>query len=328
EKSIFTVIEYEPLWCRVIRELQIAATQLQQDPKGFLKSLLQGDPRQRRVKIYLRIGAVSALFLWALGGLLYLGWHYWQPLQSTQLDDPAQKLMLITRLVTPMPSHPAPRRAGGGGGGGNRTLTPPSYGRPPVATLAEPILPPTSLPAKIEHPSLPVLPTIQAQPELIPQPNLVNVGLLNGVIAPPSDGPGSGKGIGTGQGGGAGAGTDKGYGPGSGGNTGGGWRQIGGNGEPVYRVNQAGVKRPQLHLLVKPKYTEEARRNKIQGVVQIMAVFRADGRITDIKVVRGLGHGLDEEAVKAALLIKFTPGTKDGHAADVQASLEYTFTLL
>jgi TonB family protein len=88
------------------------------------------------------------------------------------------------------------------------------------------------------------------------------------------------------------------------------------------------VKSPQILSKVKPKYTEDARRDKIQGVVVLSAVFRKDGTISEIKVVRGLGYGLDEEAVKAAALIKFVPGQKDGQSVNVRARLEFTFSLL
>jgi len=49
----------------------------------------------------------------------------------------------------------------------------------------------------------------------------------------------------------------------------------------------------------RPDYTELARHNGIEGIVVIQALFKADGKITDIRVVRGLGFGLDEQAVKA-----------------------------
>lgn len=103
------------------------------------------------------------------------------------------------------------------------------------------------------------------------------------------------------------------------------YREGGGNG--TYTTGMAGVLSPQILSKQKPIYTMNARSNKIQGVVKLSAVFRNDGTVSDIKVVRGLGYGLDEEAIKAAALIKFVPGTKDGTPVNIRARLEFTFTL-
>jgi TonB family protein len=56
-----------------------------------------------------------------------------------------------------------------------------------------------------------------------------------------------------------------------------------------------------------PRYTEVARRNKVQGKVNMRAEFRSDGTIGDVKVVTGLGDGLDEQAIKTARQTIFLP---------------------
>ncbi len=84
--------------------------------------------------------------------------------------------------------------------------------------------------------------------------------------------------------------------------------------------------KPRILSKDKPGYTEEARANKIQGVVVLSVVFRRDGTVSDIEVVRGLGYGLDEEAVKAATKIKFTPGSNKGQPVNVRLRVEFTFS--
>jgi TonB family protein len=77
----------------------------------------------------------------------------------------------------------------------------------------------------------------------------------------------------------------------------------------------------------RPVYTDEGRQLKIEGEVLLDVVFSASGQIRIVKVVRGLGHGLDESAVHAAEKIQFKPAQKDGHPADFEAVLHIEFQL-
>lgn len=329
QDNIFTILESKPLWVRAVEELKAASVEFRHDPKKFILNVFRGDPLQAKRKRYLRVGISMATFFWIFGSIVYLGWYYYRPVPQKVEAEDLQKIVDLTTLQAPEIRAPkAPQRASGGGGGGKREMTPPSRGRLPKADLRPPIVAPTAHPPKIEKPSLPVAPTIQVQPELIPQQAMnIPIGDPKGIPGPPSDGPGEGQGIGTGKGGGVGSGRGTGLGPGEGFNTGGGSPGLGG-GDGIYAAGKDGVKGPQILSKQKPKYTEDARRDKIQGVVVLSAVFRKDGSITDIKVVRGLGYGLDEEAIKAAALIKFIPGQRDGQAVNVRARLEFTFSLL
>jgi TonB family protein len=85
--------------------------------------------------------------------------------------------------------------------------------------------------------------------------------------------------------------------------------------------------KPTILYKEKAKYTEEARQNKIQGTVVLSVVFTADGRITSIRVVRGLPDGLTEKAIEAAQKIRFNPAVKNGAPVSVRGSLEFTFNL-
>jgi TonB family protein len=75
----------------------------------------------------------------------------------------------------------------------------------------------------------------------------------------------------------------------------------------------------QVHIIAKPTptYTDEARQLKIEGDVQLEVIFQADGQVQVLRVLQGLGHGLDENAARAAQQIKFTPAmTADGQPLD------------
>lgn len=328
--NIFTFIEVEPIWNRVASTMLAAFQEFQDHPKQFIAELFYGDPLQSRRKRFLRVGMAFAISFWCLCSTVYLVWAFHTPKAVT--DDTA--LVKIADL-TPFPAEQlnlpkAAQRASGGGGGGDHELTPPSKGRPPKASMENPIVAPTTHPPEIKNPSLPVLPTIQVDPNLMAKmPTDIPLGDPKGIPGPPSDGPGAGGGIGTSSGGGIGDGDGTGLGRGRGkGTNGGDYSQGGNNGDDSIYTTGNGVRNPQILSKQKPKYTEEARRDKIQGVVVLSAVFGKNGTITDVRVIRGLGYGLDEEAVKAALLIKFVPGTRDGRPANVRARLEFTFSLL
>jgi len=77
----------------------------------------------------------------------------------------------------------------------------------------------------------------------------------------------------------------------------------------------------------RPVYTDEGRHLKIEGEVLLDVVFSATGQIHIVRVVRGLGHGLDESAVHAAEQIQFKPAMRDGHPADSEAVLHIVFQL-
>lgn len=76
-----------------------------------------------------------------------------------------------------------------------------------------------------------------------------------------------------------------------------------------------------------PIYTEEARSKKIEGEVLLEVVFEATGKIHVLRVVRGLGHGLDDAAVRAAEQIRFKPALRDGQPSDSTAVLHIIFQI-
>jgi len=76
-----------------------------------------------------------------------------------------------------------------------------------------------------------------------------------------------------------------------------------------------------------PAYTEEARNLKLEGEVLLEVEFLASGQLHVNRVVRGLGHGLDETAVAAANKMRFKPAMRNGQAMDSTAIVHVVFQL-
>ena len=98
--------------------------------------------------------------------------------------------------------------------------------------------------------------------------------------------------------------------------------------DAVYRPGN-GVTLPQVVKQVQPDYTQEARDAHIEGTVTLDVVVKTDGKTGDVSVARSLDptYGLDKQAIAAAKLWEFKPGTKDGKAAAVRVDLQMKFTL-
>jgi TonB family protein len=200
---------------------------------------------------------------------------------------------------------------GGGGGGGNKMPDPPRKAQivPSKPRSMEP-------PPKVEPP----------KPKPEPQMNIPAVtavaelpGAVTAVPIPtPAQGAGTGGGGGAGTGSGVGAGTGSGLGQGTGGGTGGGY----------YREGN-GVTSPVVIKEVKPNYTGEAMRARIQGMVTMEAVVMPDGSVGNVQITRSLdtNFGLDQEAIKTVKQWRFRPGTRLGQPVPVLIVIEMSFTL-
>lgn len=77
----------------------------------------------------------------------------------------------------------------------------------------------------------------------------------------------------------------------------------------------------------RPVYTAEARQLHIEGEVLLDVNFAASGQIRVLRVVRGLGHGLDESAERAAQQIRFNPAKRDGQPQDSDAVVHIVFAI-
>ena len=205
------------------------------------------------------------------------------------------------------------RIGGGGGGGGNEQPGPirraQGIGSDPITLRVRKPAPPvrvTAPSAPVE--TAPVLPSIVLEAKPLASGLDEQIGVpAGGVPSAPSTGSGSGGGVGTGSGTGIGSGRGPGLGPGSGGGSGGG----------VYRPGGA-VSAPRVIKEVRPKYTNDALRNGIQGTVVMEAVVKADGCASQVRVVKSLDRGgLDDQAVAAVLQWRFDPGRLAGAPVDV-----------
>ena len=76
-----------------------------------------------------------------------------------------------------------------------------------------------------------------------------------------------------------------------------------------------------------PAYTQDARAARVEGEVLLEVVFEASGKLRVLRVVRGLGHGLDDAAVHAAEQIRFKPALRDGQPSDSTAVVHIIFQL-
>ena len=200
----------------------------------------------------------------------------------------------LVYLIQPGPS--------GGGGGGNRSPEP-----PPPAQLRGP-----------EEITVPVIapPEPQLQPvDIEPPPAAIPAQAMAGAN---QNAPGVPFGTGSDPDarglGNRGAGREKGEGPGI-------------DGGPHRPGN--GVLPPRVRLEVKPHYTSDAMRAKIQGLVVVSVVVLPDGSVTDARVVRSLDRtfGLDTKAVEAARQSRFFPGTRQGQPVPVLVNIELEFNL-
>lgn len=213
---------------------------------------------------------------------------------------------------------PGGEKAGGGGGGGERMNTPPSKGRLPKFSLTQ--LTPPMATIRNENPKLPAEPTVVVPPDIrVPQPNIAAFGDPLASAVTGSGGPGGGGGIGTGCCGGVGSGSGPGVGPGEGGGIGGG----------AFRPGRGGVGYPECAYCPDPKFSDEARKAKYQGTVLLQIIVQPDGRATNIFIVKGLGMGLDENAIEAVKGWRFKPASgPGGKPVPTQVMIEVTFRLL
>jgi protein TonB len=210
-----------------------------------------------------------------------------------------------------------PGPGGGGGGGGNKMPEPPRKAElPDKQKITVPVAKPPKMQApeepkpeqKMNIPAQPIASGVQELP-----------GAISQVISPTiSQGTGTGGGAGSGRGVGSGPGEGSGLGPGVGGGFGGG----------AFRPGN-GVMQPRLLREVKPNYTADAMRAKIQGVVWLEAVVMENGSVGQVRVTRSLDptFGLDQEAERTVKKWVFAPGTRLGQPVPVLIEIEMSFTL-
>jgi protein TonB len=220
--------------------------------------------------------------------------------------------------VRPPETKRAPvREQTGGGSGGERNPVPATRGNlPPFSWLQ--ITPPMLRPpadAKLQ-----VAATVVGPPELtVPDP-LQMLGDPRALSVTGSAGPGERGGIGDKCCGGIGPGKGRGAGEGQD------WG-AGNPGQP--RAGTRGASYPVCAYCPNPPYADEARKSKQQGKVILHVIVEADGRVGEIRLVQGIGFGLDERAIEAVRGWQFKPALgPGGKPMAVWVPVEVTFRLL
>jgi len=262
-------------------------------------------------------------------------WQDYLPNPYSWMNSLLVHLLVITALVLPFElgslpgSRPTPMRIlvttplhlilphgldeyTGGGGGGNRSPTPASRDALPRFARVQFTPPSPVIPAT--PPLLVMQPTLIGPPELQLPEMKSNMawGDPQGVVGPPSYGPGTGGGIGPGAGTGVGPGAGSGFGPGC--------------CEGVYMPG-GGVSAPVPIYSPEPAYSEQARQAKFQGKVTLWIVVGPDGTVRSVRVTKPLGMGLDEEAAKTVRSWRFKPGLRQGVPVPVEVQVEVSFRL-
>jgi TonB family protein len=100
------------------------------------------------------------------------------------------------------------------------------------------------------------------------------------------------------------------------------------HGGPKIAADTGGATTPvEITFKPNPVYTDEARNLKLEGEVLLEMSFAANGQLHVNRVVRGLGHGLDEAAIAAANKIRFKPAMRAGQPVDSTAVVHVMFQL-
>ena len=257
---------------------------------------------------------------WAVGGatllngavlaiLLFMGFR--ETIYPGPTDPAAKADVDLSRFFPFVAGKPAPSHSSGGSG--NHELIDPIEGRLPKFE-ENPIAPP-QIPVLV-HPQLAIDPAIAVPLEMkLPDnPSLPMVGVYRSPnVTLASAGPGSSGGIGVGKNGSLGPGNGPGLEPGS--------------DRGVYAAGIGGVSNPIPLVTPEAEFSDEARRQKYQGVCLVAVIVDAQGNPRNARVTRSLGMGLDEKALDAVRKYKFKPARKDGKPVPVWITVEVDFRL-
>jgi len=94
----------------------------------------------------------------------------------------------------------------------------------------------------------------------------------------------------------------------------------------VFQIG-GGVTEPRLLQEIRPDYSDDGRKARIQGTVELLIIVNADGTVKFENVRKSLGYGLDQKAIDAVRKWRFTPGKKDGKPVATYVSVLINFSL-
>jgi TonB family protein len=196
------------------------------------------------------------------------------------------------------------------GGSGDHSPLPPQKGKLPDPPVRKIFMPPVAQ-IRNENPKLVVEQALLNAPEISISADQLGDPFSNGKF--PSGGPGTSGGIGKGAGGLYG---DE-FGPGK-------FGRPPADASPRVKL----TRKPQLLFSVDPEYSEEARKARFQGTVVLAIDVDANGRPSNIRVVRSVGLGLDERAINAVEKWRFRPALSGDRPVAAPALVEVSFHLL
>ena len=221
-----------------------------------------------------------------------------------QFAAPKQNLTLLTDIPVAPPL--AARAEKMGGGGGSHDIAPVTQGRLPKFAQQQ-IVPPKAPPTI--PPKLAVDPTLVMQKDLKMANNTMPTSACPAPRFPaPLSAPAAVAA--------SARATGPVWGQGIGGNTGGGFMHAGSAQQP-----------PKLIYQVDPEFSEEARKAKFSGNVQVYLVVDVNGNPTHVRVVRPIGMGLDEKALEAVRQYKFKPAMNNGKPVPVDLYIDVNFQI-
>lgn len=244
-------------------------------------------------------GLMAVLILFGFRGEIYS-----DPAPGPKPNADPSRIEILSHLAALSPRS--------GGGAGSHDLTPPTSGRPPKFEPIQIVSPVTPL---LANPQLPVDAAIATPLEirLADDSNMPKVGVRNATtVTLDSFGTNGKHGIGTGS--------DGLYGSGKG-------PSIGQGGDSGIYVPGGDVSAPVPVVSPEAEFSDEARRQKFQGICMISVIVDAQGNPQNPRVVQPLGMGLDEKAIEAVLKYKFKPARKNGKPVPVRILVEVNFRL-
>lgn len=245
-------------------------------------------PRTRAATRAQTVSAVTHVCVFA--ALMLLALHPRKPLEKSRISSSGSVPLFPPRILSTFGLRPSP----GSGSGGDRNPIPATRNPlPPFSSiqLIKPIL------RQSHDAELPIPPTLldtNAPPVVI---SMDKIGLPWMPNETNSGGPGKGHGIGSADG-----------------------NNMGDSGDGQAGYGEAGPYAPGTTLPTcaycpLPVYTDEARHVKMQGTVTLRVLVGADGKASDIRIIRGVGYGLDERAMQTVRSWRFLPARDANHRA-------------
>jgi len=88
-----------------------------------------------------------------------------------------------------------------------------------------------------------------------------------------------------------------------------------------------GIEPPRIIYQIDPEFTESARAAKFSGTTVVRLEINKSGAIQDVQIVRPIGFGLDDQAVRAVEQWRFSPAKRNGEPLEVLVNVEVNFKL-